>query len=283
MRPHTFFATLVAMGLGLLLAVAGLAAETIPSDHAAANYLRAAAIAMQEGDTDRAGAILEESLVNTAPTPDMLTLLADVYRRQGRLEAAADAAERALAMDAGFAPARVQLGDVFVELGWLEAAAEEYRAALAADADLTVARYRLVDCLAAAGRRDAAERECRELMTRDPGAASCLALADQLAGQQRWDEALAACDLAVERDPRCGAALARRASLLGRRGDFQASAEDARRALALNPDCAEAHAALGLAAAHGDDPMTAYSHAVRAEQAGMDMGAVWALLQEPGR
>ena len=54
----------------------------------------------------------------------------------------------------------------------------------------------------------------------------------------------------------------------------------AQAALNIDPGCAEAHASLGLASAHLEDYMGAYSHAVKAEQAGIDMSAVWSMLQQ---
>ncbi len=107
----------------------------------------------------------------------------------------------------------------------------------------------------------------------------CLALGRILESQERSQEALAAYDRAVELDPRCAEAQASRAELFCRLGDYEAAATASHAALEIDPDCAAAHAALGLASAHREDFMGAYSHAVKAEQAGLDMSAVWSLLQ----
>jgi tetratricopeptide (TPR) repeat protein len=246
---------------------------------AATNYLHAAAVPMQAGDLEQAAAILEEGLERSLPTPEMLTLLSEVYRRQGRLADASSAAEEALAMDSQYAPAHIQMGDVFMDLGWLESAAESYRAALTTDEHVAAARYRLVHCLAAAGRLRAAERECRQFLAEKEDPDLCVALASTLRQQERFQEALAAYDRALELDARCVEAHAGRAGLLCDLGDDEAASEAARAALAIDADCAEAHAALGLIAAHRDDFMSAYSHAVKAEQAGQDMSAVWSILQ----
>ena len=136
---------------------------------AATNYLHAAAVPMQAGDYEQAAAILEEGLERSLATPEMLTLLAEVYLRQGRLSKASSAAEEALAMDELYAPALIQQGDIFMELGWLESAAESYRAALDVDDRMIAARYRLVYCLAEPRRLRVAERECRDFLAQDEG------------------------------------------------------------------------------------------------------------------
>ena len=235
---------------------------------------------MQGGDLAGAAAILEEGLQKSFPTPEMLTLLAEIYRQQGRLNDASSAAEEALVMVPSYAPAHMQLGDVFMDLGWFESAAESYRAALAADDQLAAARYRLVDCLAKAGQLRAAETECREFMAAGETAALCLILGQTLERQERDQEAMAAYDRAVELDPRCADAHGHRAGLLCKLGEYDAAAKASRAALDIKPDHAAAHAWLGLAGAHTEDYMGAYSHAVKAEQAGMDMSAVWKLLQQ---
>jgi tetratricopeptide (TPR) repeat protein len=246
---------------------------------AATNYLHAAAVPMQAGDLEKAAAILEEGLERSLATPEMLTLLAEVYLRQGRLNEASLAAEEALGMDELYAPAYVQQGDVFMELGWLESAEESYRAALAVDDQIAIARHRLVQCLAESGRLQVAERECRAFLAADESAVLCLALGRILEGQGRFQEALAAYDRAVALDQRYAEAQASRAELFCMLGDYEAAATASHAALEIDPDCAAAHAALGLASAYNEDFMGAYSHAVKAEQAGLDMSAVWSLLQ----
>jgi tetratricopeptide (TPR) repeat protein len=188
-------------------------------------------------------------------------------------------AEEALTMEPSYAPAHLQLGDVYMDLGWLESAADCYRAALAADEYAAAARYRLVHSLAEGGRLRAAEQQCRDFLAAQETPTLYLALAETLERQERLVEALAACDRAVALDERCARAHARRARLQCTMGDYDEAAAAARAALAIDPGCAEAHASLGLASAHRDDFMGAYSHAVKAEQGGIDMAEVWSLLQ----
>jgi len=277
LRCLAFFTLL--LGLSSLAGPALADSDQSMAAQAATNYLHAAAVPMQAGNLDRAAAILEEGLERSLPTPEMLTLLAEVYRQQGRLNEASTAAEEAVAMDESYAPAHMQMGDIFMDLGWLESAAESYRAALAADEYAAAARYRLVHCLAESGRIRAAEQECREFLASDESPKLCLALAEILAQQERFPEAMAAYDRAVDLDQRCVEAHAGRAGLLCRLGEYDEATKASRAALEIDPRCAEAHASLGLASAHRDDFMGAYSHAVKAEQSGIDMSEVWAMLQ----
>ena len=277
LRCLAFFA--LALGLGFAHDPALAASDQSLAQQSATNYLHAAAVPMQTGDYDRAVEILEEGLERSLATPEMLTLLGEAYRRQGRLNEAADAAEEALTMEPSYAPAHLQLGDVYMDLGWLESAADSYRAALAADDAAAAARSRLVRCLTEAGHPRQAEQECRAFLAREETPVLCLDLAEALARQQRHQAALTACDRALELDPRCAAAHARRARLFCELGDYEAATAASRAALAIDPQSAEAHASLGLASAHRDDFMGAYSHAVKAEQGGVDMSEVWSLLQ----
>lgn len=277
-----------ALPLALILAAiaAALPAQARAEDdqsltaQAATNYLRAAAVPLQAGDLAEAATILEEGLDRSLPTPELLTMLADVYRRQGRLTAAASAAEEALGRDPAYAPAHLQLGDIYLDLGWLESAAASYRAALAADPQAAAARDRLVHCLAQAGLLRAAEQECRAFLAVDETTALCIALGEVLGQLERFQEAMAAFDRALQLDPRCADAHGQRAGLLCRLGHYEDAATAARAALAIDPDHAAAHGWLGLASAHCADYLSAYSHAVKAEQAGLDMSEVWGLLQQ---
>ncbi len=266
--------------------VCGLAAgpSLAATDHslgaqAATNYLRAAAVPLQAGDLAEAAEILEEGLDRSPGSPEMLTMLAEVYRGLGRLNDAATAAEEALTMEPSYAPAHLQLGDVYLELGWLDSAAERYEAALAADARAVAARERLVHCLVAAGHLRAAERRCREFLAEEESARLYAALAAALEGQQQIQAALAALDRALALEPRLADAHADRAGLLCRVGEYADALASARAALDLDDDHPAAHRWLAVASAHREDYMGAYSHAVKAEKAGLDMSDVWSLLQ----
>ena len=192
-----------ALSLGLVpLAGPAMADESLRSQ-AAANYLQAAAAPMQASDLAEAGRILEEGLERSTATPELLTLLGNIYRRQGRLTDATNALEEALAMEPSYAPAHLGLGDLYMDMGWLDAAAESYRASLQADEHAAAGRYRLVSCLAEAGSLRAAEKECREFLAVDETPALCVALGEILQKQQRSQEAMAAYDRAIELDQRC--------------------------------------------------------------------------------
>lgn len=253
--------------------------EPSPSGHTGASYLGAAARALQQNDLARASAILENGLDQAGESVDLLAALADVQLQRGHANQAAMAAERALALDPEFVPAHVLLGDIYREMGWLEMAADSYRRALALDPAADKARYRLVQCLAGAGLLRAAEQECREFLAAVETVRMYLTLGEVLEKSQRPQEALAAYDRALELEPQAADAHSRRAGLLCGLGEYDEAARASEAALAIDPDHAEAHRWLGLASAHRQDYLNAYGHAVRAEQAGLDMSAVWVLLE----
>jgi tetratricopeptide (TPR) repeat protein len=246
---------------------------------AAASYQRAAAIHIQAGDLERAAKTLAEALERAEPSPELYYMRADVERRLGRPVAAAEAAEKALELDATFVPAHVLLGDIFRDQGWLQAATDCYREALAVDPQAPAARYRLVQCLAQAGRLRVAERECREFLAEQETAQLVLSLGTVLEQLEEVQAALAAYDRALVLEPNLADAHSRRAGLLCRLDQYDEAAKAARRALSIDPEHAEAHGWLGLASAHREDYLGAYGHAVKAEQAGLDMSAVWSILQ----
>ncbi len=270
-----FLAVFALLGAGL-----APAATTPPrTGQDAASYLQIAARFLQSGDLDRASAILEEAVASGQTSVEVWHTLADAYRLQGRLAAAVEAAEAALALDPSFAPGHVLMGDIFRAQGWLQAAHESYREAIRLDPAAPAARYRLVTCLAELGQLRAAERECRGFLAAQETARLYLVLGDVLERQERSQEAMAAYDRAVELEPRSADAHSRRAGLLCRLGQYEAATQAARAALAIDPEHPEAHGWLGLAKAHRQDYLGAYGHAVKAEQAGLDMSAVWTVLR----
>lgn len=252
-------------------------------EDAATNYLHAAAAHLQNDDLDRAAEILAEALDRAAASPELLTLLAQVRHRQGNLEGAVTAAEEAVAMAPDYAPAHLELGDIFRDLAWYESAIASYEQALAADARAPAARERLVRVLLVAGRAPAAADRCRQYLGVTETAALQSALGDVLVAQGDLGGALRAYERAVALDARCTLAHCGRAEVLRERGDAAAAVKAARRALAIDPHLARAHACLGRACAEAGDYLGAYGHAVKAEQAGVDMAEVWSALQTEGR
>ncbi|MEZ4386598.1 MAG: tetratricopeptide repeat protein [Candidatus Krumholzibacteriia bacterium] len=273
-----------AAGLLALLAVAtlplaALAQPTTLAEDAATNYLHAAAAHLQNDDTDAAAEVLEVALQRSVATPELLTLLAQVYQRQGKLERAANMAEEALTMQPDYAPAHLQLGDVYQDLGWFDSAGQCYRQALAVDPHAVAAKERLVRTLLLAGQPAAAASTCRAFLVDDPSAWLQTALGDVLQAQGDLAGAAQAYAQALDTDPRCPGAHCGQAEVLLAQGKTDEASAAARAALAAAPQLARAHACLSRACAASADYLGAYGHAVKAEQAGVDMSEVWALLQ----
>lgn len=273
------FFMFLALGLVLALLVPAQARDSQLAQDAATNYLHAAAIHLQNDDLDRAVSILEEALDRAATTPELLTLLAQAYHRQGHLEKAANVADEALTHTPDYAPAHLELGDIYRDLGWLESACECYRGALGADQTAPAAKERLVRTLLESGKAPEAAHVCREFLAERPTASLQTALGDVMQAQGDLAGARQTYERALDSDDRCARAHCGLAEVLLKQGDTDRAAKEARAALATAPDLARAHACLSHACAQDEDYLGAYGHAVKAEKAGIDMSAVWSLLQ----
>jgi len=276
--PHRI-SVLIVLILGVALIGPAQARDSALAQDAATNYLHAAAIHLQNDDLDQAAEVLEEALDRAATTPELLTLLAQTYHRQGKLEQAANVAEEALTHTPEYAPAHLELGDVYRDLGWLESACNCYRDALVADAEAPAAKERLVRTLLAAGKAPEAAHVCREFLAEQQSTALQTALGDVMQAQGNLSAAGQMYRRALASDDRCAGAHCGNAEVLLKEGDFAGAAEAARAALTTAPDLARAHACLSRACAQGEDYLGAYGHAVKAEKAGLDMSEVWSLLQ----
>jgi tetratricopeptide (TPR) repeat protein len=133
---------------------------------------------------------------------DLLTSLAAVLMRQGKLDEAAALLHHALEINPSCAKAEDNLGSVLEQQGDREKAAEEYRRAIELDPFFAPSRLKLADLLLNDGEFDQAivhfERAIA-LEPTDPAAYTGLAVALSQRGQ--IDEAIAHCRHALELSP----------------------------------------------------------------------------------
>lgn len=99
-------------------------------------------------------------------------ILADLYRRQSRLDEAAGALRRVLGRNETHVEARLALGQLAEHSGRLEEALTQYQVAVATVPSSHHARYRLAGALFSAGQPDEAAVQLQECIRLDPAFAS---------------------------------------------------------------------------------------------------------------
>jgi protein O-GlcNAc transferase len=143
-----------------------------------------------------------ERLVELAPHPAYLTNLGEAYRRQGALDAAAAACERALAADPDLPEAHHNLGLTLVNAGAPARALPELERAVELRPDGAPFHVSLAWALLALGRVDASLAHCRRALALAPSLASAHHhLANALVEQGDRAGAIASYRRAVELDP----------------------------------------------------------------------------------
>ena len=187
-----------------------------------------AQVAVADGDLDTAADLLERAIGLAPRHAEAHGLLAQVYRRLGRGEAA----ELELRRAGAFPPTRVD---------------DPVVAAMEAEAVSSKAFGQRGRRLAEAGRYAEAETAFRRVLDlRPPTARDHSNLGGALAGQGKLDAAVEQFEKALALDPDETYTLNNLALALARRGDLETAARHLERALALDPAYAEAHHNLGL-------------------------------------
>ncbi len=211
----------------------------------------------------------------------------NVLHLSGRTEDAIDSYRRALGLDPGLAAANANLGVALQALGRNDEAEAAFRAGIEAEPGLVAAHNGLGVALQATGRMrqaEAAFRRAAELDPDNPLAQRNLGLALLALGHPA--QALGPCQRAVQLRPdgETRDALARCLVALRRFGE---AAEEARQAIAAQPDWAAAHVSLGAALEEMDDTegaLAAYHAAVNAEPGNADArGRLAHLLERANR
>ncbi|PLX35226.1 MAG: hypothetical protein C0605_10885 [Hyphomicrobiales bacterium] len=215
---------------------AGLLAHA--PNHGGANHL-AGVLAFQRGDLDEARGLIEQALSHDEQAV-FRNSLGNVLKAQGRLDEAAAAYERAIALQADYAEAHYNLGNCRRLMGDAAGAARDYRRALKLQPGLVAAWTNLGLVLAESGQHDEAVAACREALALKPGHANAhVNLANALKEKGAFEEAEAAYLKAISLKTELAEAHLALAGLYkaaGRTGEAVASY---RAAIALEPGSAE--------------------------------------------
>ncbi len=193
------------------------------------------------------------------PGADPAAIAAEAIEHQqaGRLEQAAEAYERFLALVPASWEAHSNLGVVYAQLGRHEDAVREYREALASQPHQVAVRYNLALALYKAARVGDAADELQRVLETAPGHPNApLLLADCHLQLGHWKEVIALLDPRLEEDPENPAILYMIGTALMRDKQYERGQRVLDRILRRG-DSAEAHLLLALASREASNDLAA--------------------------
>lgn len=267
---------------------------------AEAGTLHRAVAQHQSGNLAQAEALYRSVLQSEPRNADALNLMGVLCRQQGRMEAAVDWINRAIAVDLSAPDFHFNLGEAYRAMGRLDQALASYRKALTLnprDAEVhhalgmaleqhgemegataallraiqlqprLVAAYealaRLQTCQGKALEAEALVRKAMELQPNSPGLLFALGMA--LAGQEKHQEAATTFGRTLQFNPRWAEAHLNRGIALDKLHRQPEALEACRQAVALSPTLPEAHNFLGVLmdkAGQQDQAIAAYQKAL---------------------
>ena len=183
------------------------------------------------GDRRRAQKLVDQGIAaETSGSPDKAL---DCYRR-------------AVAADAGYAPAHMNLGIALQAIGDLNAAIASYERAIVVDPEYAAAHFNLARAHLLHSQHSQAEAEFRiALRIRDDFPEAWVGLAGALEARGRDEDALLALDRAIALRGDYAGALLNSIALLKKLGRIEAAIATSRRVLELEPENYFAHGTLG--------------------------------------
>jgi protein O-mannosyl-transferase len=231
-----------------------------PTFHEA--YINLGAGYARRGDVEAASRCLEEALHLQPGAPKPRLALAEIRRRQGRLEESLALYNSVRQGNQHFDRfARRGLGRTLLQLGEFTKAAEMFGEAVPdeeADAEL---HKDFGDALAAQGKYAAAVAQYKQALQLDERLATAhVGLGNVNARQRQPDAAIAQFQKSLELEPGLAAAHGAWADLCVQLGQFEEARKHYEDALRHNPNCVEAHAALGDLAARAQQHEKAIQH-----------------------
>ena len=208
----------------------------------------------EEGRLDEAADHYRRAIALQAGYAPAYNNLGTALRATGHVDEAVSAYQRALVLRPDFADAHFNLANALLDQGRPDTAADHFRRALASRPDSADVHNNLGTALAAGGRLDAAIDEFRAALRLEPQSAGTHRnLGNALASSGSRDEAIDHLRRAAQLDARDGRAHYDLASVLLESRQFSGAADEFRAALELMPSSVEAHNNLGIALASQGD------------------------------
>lgn len=202
----------------------------------------------EQGKPDAAAENFQKALTLKPDYANAYLNLGAVLKEQGKLDAAAENFRKVLKLAPGFADAYLHLGNVLQAQGKPDAAVEIFREALKLRPDYVEARINLGNILKSQGRLDEAVESLRKVVALKPDYAEAYNnLGNALLAQEKLDEATGNFRKALALKPDYAGAHNNLGNALKEQGKLEEAITCYRQSLALNPDFAETHGNLGNA------------------------------------
>ncbi len=242
-------------------------------------YIQYADFLSKNGAYKEAADVLQRGKVKATPSADLLVKLGEVYEKQGLLKRAQSVTQEALKVDSDHVPAHVRMGEIYFRLGWNKSGLASFREAVELAPGNDLPKVRLVGGLCEDEQLVAAEDQCLEFISTQPQSPDLwLSLGQVFENQDKRRAAFTTYGQVLTIDPDNSLAYARQGRLFCQFGQFTSAEASCRRALDLEPDNALGHAYLGIACAKLGQNDEARIHAEFAEEAGLNMVAVWKII-----
>lgn len=242
-------------------------------------YIQYAEFLMDRGEFKAAANILQKGKAKITPSADLLVCLGEAYEAQNLMARAQSVTREALDVDSENVKAHVRMGEIYFRLGWNKSGLDSFREAVDLAPGEDLPKVRLVGGLCEDEQLVAAEDQCLEFISTNVQSPDLwLSLGQVFEKQEKRREAFTTYGQVLTIDPENSMAFARQGRLFCEFGQFESARTACRRAVELEPSNALGHAYLGIACAkmgHNDE---ARIHAEVAEDAGMNMVAVWKII-----
>jgi Tfp pilus assembly protein PilF len=275
------------VGLAVLILIPGVAMATVASSvegqaiiaadpESPAGYISLGELYLKNGNLEKASDILETGQIKARASADLLVVLSRVYEAQEFMARAESITQEALVIDQNSVAAHMRMGEIYFRMGWPKSGLDSFRQAVALAPDETGPKVKLVGGLLEAGHLDAAEVQCLEYVSVDGDNVDLwLSLGQIFEKQEKRQAAFTTYGQILVLDPNNSTAYARQGRLFCQFSQFDAAETACRKALDIDEDNALAHAYLGIACSYLGRNNEARQHATIAENAGLNMLAVW--------
>ncbi len=242
-------------------------------------YIQYADYLMGVGDYKNATRILQKGKARVTPSADLLVKLGEAYEGQELMARAQSVTREALRVNPDHMRAHVRMGEIYFRMGWNESGLESYRQAVDLAPEEDLPKVRLVGGLCEDEQLVAAEDQCLQFISTNAQSPDLwLSLGQVFEKQDKRRQAFTTYGQVLTIDPKNSQAYARQGRLFCEFGQFQSAESACRRAVELEPGNALGHAYLGIACAKLGNNDDARIHAELAEDAGMNMVAVWKII-----
>ncbi|WP_226593912.1 tetratricopeptide repeat protein, partial [Microseira wollei] len=194
----------------------------------------------KQGKLDAAVEYYQQALKLKPDSAEVNYNLGNVLYQQGKLDAAVECYQQALKIKPEIAQAHNNLGNVFLQQGKLDAAIESYQQALKLKPDYAQAHHNLGNVFLQQGKLDAAVESYQQALNIQPNYAAYHNLGNALKLQGKLEAAIKSYQQSISLNPNYVEVHQNLGNTLYEQGKLEAAIESYQQALRLNPDFAPA-------------------------------------------